>query len=221
MDFVYSERFVAKIDFDTVVRQRGADASWLVDVLDLMRQIRVNFSGKSQFIHVNQFANGFFVTTTGATNEDFYSICVHVAGIVSHLLALGYLVRGSISLGYMYHDQDILCGPALWRASELTADYRSLPRVVVDNALPISHVPEILFAGSDGVRFLDVFSPGLLYDFWGLHPAYVSKIQLPAFDLNGPIALIAEIEKEESNPDLRAEYGWLKAFMERERKMPG
>lgn len=46
---------------------------------------------------------------------------------------MGFLVRGGITIGPLYHDSNIVFGPALVRAATIEKDLARFPRVVLDS----------------------------------------------------------------------------------------
>jgi hypothetical protein len=71
------------------------------------------------------------VISTAPTNVDAIWLCEAAARIQTQLCYHGYLVRGSIVTGDVYHSGHTLFGPAIARAVEMEKRHRNPPVVVV------------------------------------------------------------------------------------------
>lgn len=58
-----------------------------------------------------------------------------VAFIIREFLRKGYLVRGGISEGDLYHNDQIVFGPGLVKAHEIESKRASFPRVLIDESV--------------------------------------------------------------------------------------
>ncbi|MDD3653976.1 MAG: hypothetical protein PHO01_07310 [Desulfotomaculaceae bacterium] len=86
--------------------------------------------------------------------------------------AFGFITRGGISFGKLYHEHSIVFGPAFHRAYELETQVANYPRVILDSQYlhkyhglfedsetPLSEdVNELLKKADDGFYFLDFVS---------------------------------------------------------------
>lgn len=55
--------------------------------------------------------------------------------MVIDLAYQGYLVRGAVTLGELYHTKKHIVGPAMVRAYELESEIAKVPRVIIDSAV--------------------------------------------------------------------------------------
>jgi hypothetical protein len=74
-------------------------------------------------------------------------------------LAGGFLIRGGLTVGPIYHDNVSVFGPALNRAYELESQIANVPRIVVDDQIRNIVGRNIYFINcSEDVCFIDPFS---------------------------------------------------------------
>jgi hypothetical protein len=79
--------------------------------------------------------------------------------------ALGFWIRGGITIGELVHNNDVVFGPALNRAHELESKVAEYPRIIFD---PVIFPVEIMNTQSEissiegEIAFLDPFSPGFI-----------------------------------------------------------
>ena len=79
--------------------------------------------------------------------------------------SLGFLLRGGIAIGDIYHDDEVVFGPALVRAYELKSQIAVYPRIVLDKeVLDQGHI-QGFHVHEDGIYFLDPFTPHFL-QYW-------------------------------------------------------
>lgn len=64
----------------------------------------------------------------------FY-ILLDIIHIQLDLASLGILVRGGVSIGSLYHKEEVIFGPAMIKAYDLESKYANYPRIIVDEEL--------------------------------------------------------------------------------------
>jgi hypothetical protein len=103
------------------------------------------------------------ISTTRNGNEDFLYIAMLTAGFATCLLELGYPVRGGIALGLLYHEDDVIVGPALDKALLLESQTAKYARIIFDPDIPMSSSPTSwVLKDDDNCLFLDFLDAGLL-----------------------------------------------------------
>jgi hypothetical protein len=80
-----------------------------------------------------------------------------VAAIQMTSLNLGFLIRGGVTIGELYHDREAVFGPALNRAYELENCVADYPRVVLDPEVATLTQPNLV-ATEEGVAFVDPYT---------------------------------------------------------------
>lgn len=74
-------------------------------------------------------------------------------------LSAGFLVRGGITVGDIYHDEHFVFGPALNRAYELESAIASVPRIILDPNQLAEFDPLLPFiTAEDGIHFIDPYT---------------------------------------------------------------
>jgi hypothetical protein len=128
----------------------------------------LNHNGPDSFVSLAIFSDCFVFSM----NPDQIIYMVRWTGhLYKYLLQNGFLCRGAIATGALYHRERIVVGPALVKAYELEQAVAVYPRVILDaptleswaeefrpgSAHP--HVERLVKQDRDGQRFLDIFNP--------------------------------------------------------------
>ena len=132
----------------------------------------------------------------------------YVAWIQAELAREGYFIRGAISVGELYVDDDIIFGPAIMEAYRAEHKLAVYPRVILcDSAkAPFQRpwreqkVPGVLL-DSDGRVFIDYLEQTVMI-------AYPDDRPFTEFLEGHKTAVIGMIKKFMSNPYVRAKYDW-------------
>lgn len=216
---LYKSKFLTVFDFGLIVAAHFERSAWLQDVADILLDLRADVRDKARFLGMGWRPNGFFLTTAGETGEDFYTACLQAAGIASRFLSLGLPLRGALCSGHLVDElQDgarVCFGPAASRANQLVQE-NSVPRIAIDPEIPISGLPDAIPTDSDGTKYLDVFDPGFLKDYWALHHRGRNSTELPQIDLQSTARLISQLRKDAGQEGGQM-FAWLANFVERQR----
>lgn len=70
--------------------------------------------------------------STEASEKGLMNLLFHLRAIAFRLLKLGYLLRGGITKGPIYHENGKIVGPALVNAYKLEKNVAKYPRIIVD-----------------------------------------------------------------------------------------
>jgi len=62
--------------------------------------------------------------------------------LTNSLIDYGFIIRGAITIGDLYHDERIVFGPALNQAYEIESTIANYPRVIVDKRIVPTHIKE-------------------------------------------------------------------------------
>lgn len=73
--------------------------------------------------------------STEVSEKGLMNLLFHLRAIAFRLLKLGYLLRGGIAEGAVYHEHGKIVGPALIEAYRLEKDEAKYPRIVVDEKI--------------------------------------------------------------------------------------
>lgn len=74
------------------------------------------------------------------------------------LLEQGLLCRGGISLGWLYHRNNVLFGEGLISAYQLESSHARYPRILVSSEVATCFGDELLLRDNDGYWLLDIFN---------------------------------------------------------------
>lgn len=149
----YENRYVGFLDIlgfsDLIRRTLGASPS--VAIADVIRALEVpeevqldgiilgRIGDISAAKHALTAFSDCVVISTIASEQGLMNLLFHVRAIVFRLLRLGFLSRGGIAQGPMYHLDGRVFGPAVLEAHRLEKDVAVFPRVILQ--------PEIVEAG--------------------------------------------------------------------------
>jgi hypothetical protein len=75
--------------------------------------------------------------STEASEKGLMNLLFHLRAIAFRLLKLGYLLRGGITEGAVYHEDEKIVGPALVDAYKLEKNVAIYPRIIVDSKIVV------------------------------------------------------------------------------------
>lgn len=115
----------------------------------------------------------------------------------AELVNRGIFIRGGITVGKLYHRDDVLFGPAMVQAYELESRFANYPRIVVDPAAlaalkaderlrnedndleeNLAYVRKLLLLGEDGLHYIDylgAFREEM--DDYGAFPDFLARVK--------------------------------------------
>lgn len=167
---------------------------------------------------VTQFSD--CLTISASNDYAGKSWLISTLGFLStSLLYQGFLLRGGITIGGLYHQESMVFGPALLKAYELESRYSVYPRIILDSVLSdkwgqgdayydkddqlIDHARTWRLS-HDGFRFFDFLQPfGGAPDFRD-STDLVKNTLLPVRSL-----LIENLKLYAGNPGIWPKYVWL------------
>ncbi len=138
-ELLYEDRLILFIDFlgfKEIVGTTPSDPTALgrlIDALDEIGSMGEMPAFSSQ--RVTQFSDS--VVLSYAVNEEsgaFWMIN-EIALTVISLVFRGYLLRGAVTIGQLYHEDRHVVGPAMVAAVEMESKVACFPRVIVDPAV--------------------------------------------------------------------------------------
>jgi hypothetical protein len=134
----YEERYVAYIDilgFRSLIDQLDSgrmSPSHLRDVLKMVHEhpsFRVNWAESSDF-RARSISDA-VALSAAPRPEGFEHLVFAISELATNLLSYGYLIRGAITKGKLWHDDEVIFGPGLVRAYDMEARIARYPRIIV------------------------------------------------------------------------------------------
>lgn len=196
----YARRLVLFIDFlgfKETVEQTVRDPDALRRLIKALREIRkIDDDGASGDHIVTQFSDSIVVSYRVTERSGVFWLLNSIALAVIELTNFGYLLRGAVTVGDLYHTSDHVVGPAMVRAYQMESKEAKYPRVIVDPEVISSarhyrselHLPEeeeayvrrFLTPDDDGRLFVNYISWESVVEVAGIdddqYPRYLAQI---------------------------------------------
>ena len=111
---VYEQRAVAFVDilgFGELVRRADKTLGLQCKIIDALRRVRsVASPEKTETdLRIQNFSDSLIISAR-STADGFWHLALTVDALAWSLLSLGLLVRGGITVGNVYHDDEIVFG---------------------------------------------------------------------------------------------------------------
>ncbi|GIP59102.1 hypothetical protein [Paenibacillus woosongensis] len=138
----YQERNVAFIDilgFSNLINKSETNPQILIDVYESLKILKeykdniTSFNSDELSPQVSVFSDNVVISYINNNKDSEYYLVLDCIVLYLSLLAKGILVRGGITTGALYHDKDIVFGPALVKAYHIESNYSIYPRIVCDD----------------------------------------------------------------------------------------
>lgn len=132
----YEKRIVLFIDFlgfKEVVERTKKDVEELSRLIDALESIGVAgelTTNPSQ--QVTQFSDSLVISYKVSETSGVFWMANAIALTLIQLVEHGYLLRGAVTIGKLYHTQRHLVGPAMVSAYEMESKVACVPRVIFD-----------------------------------------------------------------------------------------
>lgn len=180
----YEDRLVAYIDilgWEDATSRLAPEK--LVEALDLIHEEPRSFNeaerkrliefGNQPGVKINQaylkiHAAAFSDNIAVSQPKSFGTRIFSIRGICLRLLQLGFLTRGAVSVGQLYHEDNMIFGPALNRAHAIEVSETKFPRIVCDDPVVemLKDQPgfghEVIQDNTDGKYVVNLYWPMLL-----------------------------------------------------------
>lgn len=136
----YENRLILFMDilgFKEIVEHSINDEKIIEQVNRAIEQIRV-LADSSEYQEsqiITQFSDSIVVSYKVDAASSVFDLISSIGFIVINMVMKGYLVRGGVTVGKLYHTNDLLMGPAMNRAYEIESREAIYPRVVIDKSV--------------------------------------------------------------------------------------
>ena len=141
----YEERLVAFIDilgFKNIIEDSTKDPSILKNLSEVFNRMKYDRDERYKehglddtFQRRMTFFSDCAVISYGLHKFSMRQLLFDLTTIAFNLAGLGYLLRGGVTIGKLYHDDDIVLGPALVEAYTLESKIAINPRIILGNGV--------------------------------------------------------------------------------------
>jgi hypothetical protein len=209
-----------KIIEDTVEsnEKESLKLSNLIHALKEMKKIVSGMNNKSSKI-VTQFSDSIVLSFKEDDLDEIPKLLYDIQRLIVTLVYKGILCRGAISYGKLYHDKDIVLGPAIIDAYLTEVEAAIYPRIILDKSLINllknkytfnnkhqyrgirfqSDIESNLRIDSDDKFYVDYFAGGGFY--------FMDNELIKYFEILRRLIVKGLRFK---SPGIRAKYGWMK-----------
>lgn len=199
----YEDRIVLFLDFlgfSEIVGETESDEGKLrslVAAMDRIKEIATDNSGVNKSQRLTHFSDSVVVSYEVSDPAAVFMLLNAVAFCVINLVERGYLVRGAIVSGKLYHTKNHIVGPAMIEAYRLESKVAVYPRILISEDLveiakgataehhdpddEAGYVNDFMTADAeDGLFFFDYFGWQSVVGIVGgedeMYPGYLLKI---------------------------------------------
>ena len=212
----YQDRYCAFIDFLGFANAVN-NGEWTPDqVISAMQKARKVSGGDEDLIQVTQFSDSIVLSAEASNDWAFLTILSTSMFLIMELAAHGILLRGGITRGDLFHEENFAFGPAFIRAYRLE-QAAGTPRIIIDTKIEEKAIwPDSMNKKEirgflensipkdfDGWRFVDYFSESLTTDFDEGPEGLKSHHER--------LRKLVTKHKNSTEPSLVSKYGWLDA----------
>ncbi|MCO5795189.1 MAG: hypothetical protein ACT6R2_14045 [Blastomonas fulva] len=196
----YDKRIILFIDFlgfKEVVERTKTDVDEFSRLIDALESIGVAgelTTNASQ--QVTQFSDSLVISYKVSETSGVFWMVNAIALTLIQLVGQGYLLRGAVTIGKLYHTQRHLVGPAMLTAYEMESKVACVPRVIFDPKIikaarrhpqpghtpdeEESYVRHFVKTDLDGQLYLDFVTWKSVVEVAGLdsdaYPEYLAKL---------------------------------------------
>lgn len=165
---MYEVRYIAFIDilgFKSKVQDSVSNVNEFLHIkgmLEYIQQLKIKhdndpYSLKNIGVEFSMFSDSIVISYPAFGKGNAFNILIDLAHICLDILAQGYVFRGGITIGYVFHKNSVCFGPAMNRAVDMEKRAR-YPRIIIDpNVLSNGlRYPGVANTFSDEKEFLNV-----------------------------------------------------------------
>lgn len=135
----YEDRLILFVDFlgfKEVVRTTASDPTALRHLINALNEIgSIGGMPEVSSQRVTQFSDSVVLSYAVNEKSGVFWMINEIALTVISLVFRGYLLRGAVTIGPLYHDDRHVVGPAMVTAVEMESKIACFPRVIVDPAV--------------------------------------------------------------------------------------
>lgn len=212
----FSEHVNQSTDRENVeITSKAQEISELLNLLPL-KMLSVGTGNRDR--KITQFSDSIVVSFQLSDENAFIELLDDIMQIIVNFIVKGYLVRGGISYGKLFHKKNIVFGPAMITAYELESKIAIYPRVIFDKEL----VDTLIKNGDTALKSLlmnnveseffwkEDFDGKYYLNFLKGSEYYMDKNDFYNHFLRKLREFIVTALKNRSSQTVRTKYGWLR-----------
>lgn len=197
----------------------ASDPAALTRLIDALNDIgRMGEHGAFSSQRMTQFSDSVVLSYAANEESGAFWMINEIALSVIMLAQRGYLLRGALTVGLLYHEDRHVVGPAMVRAVEIESKVACFPRVIVDPAVIAlarrhrreghspkdeeGYVRSFISEDKDGQLFIDYVSWDAVVQHAGIEDEYYP-------DYIGQLAALIEAGLQHDDVHVAEKYLWL------------
>lgn len=169
---------------------------------------RININVIKKKLKISYFSDSIVISLEYDKNnlyKRFILVAKSLAYLISKLALANFFTRGGVTIGKMFHENNVFFGPALLNAYELELTTAIYPRVILSKEL-VNELNDI----NRKIPYIETAEDGLKYIDW-INYAGMNKKDFGKEQIDKIKKIInSNIDKNSANLKVRAKYEWLK-----------
>lgn len=184
--------FIDILGFKEKVDNCNEDNSQITNIYNVLSIMKNHFYKNKDLKRIH-FSDSIVISFNAEEHGAILDIIGSIQSLVKKIVNEGFLLRGGITVGNVYHDDDFIYGPAMNKAYYLESKIAKNPRIIIDPEiieLSKNNMPEFFNEGmeeyiynyisidSDDNHYIDYFKKGV-DTFWEINDndkRYVDKL---------------------------------------------
>lgn len=227
-DGQYEERVVVFIDilgFRELIRKTVQDASHYANIKNALNMIS---STKEENDHgilaekeigkeVTVFSDSIVVSYPVSLLGSVFYLLLDIVHLQLEMLRFGILMRGGMTVGKLYHNDNIVYGPAMIEAYELESKVAVYPRVLVSKMALETATKFPLNPPEDELKYVidllhEDFDSQLYVNFMSQWQEVDDSVDYLKALLNIKNVIEGALKEYEAKPSILVKYEWLKKY---------
>lgn len=222
----YSNRLIAFVDILGFTAETNKstksqeDEGRIHDALKLIHSLKEKNYGSAfmnmqdEGVEVITFSDS-AVISCPADRDDLFFLLLKLIHLQMELIPFGILLRGAITNGELYHERDIVFGPAMNEAYEMEDKVAVYPRIIINEKAitqyveyvsgdegRLQYLKDLIKKDKDGIWFLDILRQQEEID--GSYYNYIEWLS------SFRVIIINGLQHEKLN--VRVKYQWLSTY---------
>ena len=134
---MFSKKAVLFIDilgFRKIVQNCQENPSNIQNIYEVLTIIKTHFSNFTD-IQILQFSDSIAISFKANDPGSVIAVIGGIQSLIKRLIIKGYLLRGGLTYGDIYHDSNVIFGPAMINAYDLESTLAIYPRIIIDKEI--------------------------------------------------------------------------------------